>query len=65
MDDDKYCFRECDVDMEAVRKICAGKTVEELDAEFEAFKEEFRKQHGVTPSEKSENLVETDEAVSE
>ena len=48
------------MDMEAVRKICAGKTVEELDAEFEAFKEEFRKQHGVTPSEKSENLVETD-----
>ena len=34
-----------DVDMEEVKRICFGKTVEELDAEFEAFKKEFAEKH--------------------
>ena len=37
--------KEKDVDMEEVRRICSGKTVEELDAEFEAFKKEFAEKH--------------------
>ena len=37
--------KEKDVDMEAVRRICSGKTVEELEAEFEAFKKEFAEKH--------------------
>ena len=37
--------KEKDVDMEEVRRICSGKTVEELEAEFEAFKKEFAEKH--------------------
>ena len=37
--------REKDVDMEEVKKICAGKTAAELDAEFEKFKKEFAEKH--------------------
>ena len=37
--------KEKDVDMEEVRLICSGKTVEELEAEFEAFKKEFAEKH--------------------
>ena len=35
--------KEKDVDMEEVRRICSGKTVEELEAEFEAFKKNLQK----------------------
>ena len=34
-----------DVDMEEVKRICFGKTVEELDVEFDAFKKEFAEKH--------------------
>ena len=37
--------KEKDVAMEEVRRICSGKTVEELEAEFEAFKKEFAEKH--------------------
>ena len=37
--------KEKDVDMEEVRRICSEKTVEELEAEFEAFKKEFAEKH--------------------
>ena len=42
---DDVDIKEKDVDMEEVRRICSGKTVEELEAEFEAFKKEFAEKH--------------------
>ena len=37
--------KEKDVNMDEVRQLCAGKTVDELDAEFEEFKRQFVEQH--------------------
>ena len=38
-------IKEKDADMEQVKKECSGKTASELDAEFEAFKKRFAKEH--------------------
>lgn len=45
-DNEKYRYRESDgEDIESLKKRYAGKTVEELDAEFEKFKKEFLEKH--------------------
>jgi hypothetical protein len=45
VDDDEYECRECDIDIEKIKKKYADKTVEELEAEIAQFKEEFKKKH--------------------
>lgn len=40
-----YLDQECDVDMKEVMKAGEGKTIEELDAEWEEFKRNFMKEH--------------------
>lgn len=43
---EKYRYRESDgEDIESLKRRYAGKTVEELDAEFEKFKKEFLETH--------------------
>ncbi len=45
-DNEKYRCRESDgEDRESLKKRYAGKTVEELDVEFEKFKKEFAEKH--------------------
>lgn len=47
-----YAYREHDVDVEKIEEIYAEKTIEELDAKFERFKQQFLAEH---PEQKKEN----------
>ncbi len=38
-------FKEKDVNMEEIKRICKSKSVEELDEEWEEFKREFKTEH--------------------
>ncbi|WP_432651160.1 hypothetical protein [Huintestinicola sp.] len=45
MDIKHFDYKEKDVDMKKIKEKYAGKTPEELDAEFQKFKEKFEKEH--------------------
>lgn len=47
-----YAYREHDVDIEKIEEIYAEKTIEELDVEFEMFKQQSLAEH---PEQKKEN----------